>query len=142
MTTREVRIFPHSTEEFGTEDNLRTWLLNSLRGNGGVYHLKRVPTLPVGSIVLFRYKTKIIGEAVVRKEPESLTAAEKNLRADDKKYTAKITFSPLYAPPVLVGKIDKHRKKKPILPMGFQRLPWEDYAFVLEQVVTKGSFVS
>ena len=83
MVDPRVRIFPHSKEEFPSEDSLRDWLLGELRDkdkNGGVYHLRtssRVKDLPPGSIVLFRYGKGIVGEGVVWKEKKVLAGCGK-----------------------------------------------------------------
>src|SRR5262249_21824994 len=74
MATLQVRIFPHSQKEFPSEDSLLTWLLTGLRGRGGVYLLRNadaVKDVPTGSVVLFRYGNRIVGEAVVWKGKET-----------------------------------------------------------------------
>src|SRR6266487_6319741 len=114
--TPQIRIFPHSKEEFPSEDSLRTWLLTALRGRGGVYYLLNrdaVRDLPPGSIVLFRYGQKIVGEAVVRKEKEPFNGTSRTLAGKEEEYEAQVTFPSssirLYAPPLPVENIDCDR---------------------------------
>ncbi len=150
MESAHVRIFPHSQDEFRSEDNLRTWLLTGLRGRGGVYHLRGahpVKELPAGSVVLFRYGNRIVGEAVVVKEWETLLKPleERTLTGEEVLYESQVTFSPssvrLYAPPVPVEQL---RLDKDIVTSGRQypRLDWGDYALVLREVVSQGTFVT
>jgi hypothetical protein len=145
MTRQEIRVFPHSRKEFPSEDLLMMWLLHGLRGRGGVYHLKRRISLPVGSIVMFRYVDKldrIIGEAVVAKETQQIDATDRNLlTGKEEKYAAEITFAPssirLYAPPVPWKRVGK-----PLLPMVYGKLDWNHYAIVLEEIASTGAFIS
>src|SRR5262249_35896187 len=116
----QVRIFPHSKEQFPSEDSLRTWLLTSLRGRGGVYYLKdarQISEVSPGCVVLFRYDKNIVGEAVVWKEKDPFREPMKNktLTGDEAEYTGCITFHPssirLYAPPVPVNAVQPYLKK-------------------------------
>jgi len=137
MADPQVRIFPHSKEEFPSEESLKTWLLGDLRNKkGGVYHLRtvnRVKELPPGSIVLFRYGKVIVGEAVVWKGKKAL------------EHGAQVTFAPasvrLYAPPLSVEQI---RAGKNIASSArvYVKLDWSIYACVLKEVVSRGTFIS
>jgi hypothetical protein len=137
----QVRIFPHSQEEFLSKDELMTWLLNGLRCRGGEYHLvsfDAVAELPPGSIVLFRHGHEIIGEAVVAKGKEQCSAEE---------YAAQVTFSPssirLYSPPLSVKQIQQHIEKDiSSSAQPYYKLNWETYARILKGVVTTGGFIT
>src|SRR5205807_1304193 len=96
---QHIRIFPHSQKEFPSLDSLMIWLLNALRGKGGVYNLRSadsIKDLPSGSVVLFRYGHNIVGEAVVWKEKEvySEKLKERTLSGEDEEYEAQVTFAP------------------------------------------------
>src|SRR5262245_6162740 len=116
MAPSQVRIFPHSQKEFPSEDSLITWLLTGLRGRGGVYHLRHadaVKDLPAGSVVLFRYGHRIVGEAVVCKGKETLAekVKDRTLTGEEEEYGARVTFAPssirLYAPPLPVATLQQ-----------------------------------
>jgi hypothetical protein len=150
MEPPQVRIFPHSrTKEFPSEDLLMTWLLNGLRGRGGVYHLRSVDAvanLSPGSIVLFRYSQIIVGEAVVWKEKETTPATkERTLMGDEVEYPAHITLAPssirLYSPPLPVEDIQQHVKKDIGSAQPYHILDWQSYAWILKEVVSRGGFV-
>jgi hypothetical protein len=151
----QLRIFPHSSqEEFLTEDSLRAWLLNGLRGRGGRYLLRRenaVHELPVGSIVLFRYGDKIIGEGVVSKAKKSISeVTEKTEMGTKQEYTAHVHFNPssirLYAPALDVKEIKDHVKsvtgKDIDSAQPYYDLDWSVYPYILSKVVKEGTFIS
>jgi hypothetical protein len=149
----QIRIFPHSREEFPSDDLLRIWLLNALRGRGGRYRLRSLKggkpqALPPGSIVLFRYADDIIGEAVVQKDIEKESGTERNLwTGKDVEYEALVTFAPssirLYAPAVSVQKIQKYVGKDiTTAANAYVELDWNAYASVLQDVVSAGAFIS
>ena len=152
MEPSQVRIFPHSQKEFPSEDTLRTWLLTGLPGRAGVYHLRNadgVRDLAVGSIVLFRYGHKIVGEAVVWKGKETFPekVKDRTLTGEEEEYGAQVTFAPssirLYAPPVSVERIQQHLKKDVVKFAGaYTELDWDIYAKVLQEVVSRGCFIS
>jgi hypothetical protein len=155
MASTKVRIFPHSREEFPTEDLLRMWLLNGLRGRGGVYLLRSadaVADLPAGSIVLFRYGQVIVGEAVVSKGKKKEKVTEKTLSGQEEvEYAAHITFAPssirLYSPPLPVTHIQQcvreHKMEKDISSaQPYYELDWDIYACILEKVVQESVFFS
>ena len=151
MTTPQVRIFPHAVEdEFPSEDLLRMWLLNGLRGRGGEYHLRNkdaVTDLPPGSIVLFRWGDVIVGEAVVWKQKEVFPQKKKEgtLSGKEQEYEAQVTFAPssirLYAPPLPVKQIQQPGKDLTFA-RAYTVLDWDVYARILEEVVKAGAFVS
>lgn len=152
----QVRIFPHSQEEFPSKDLLMAWLLNGLRGRGGEYHLASadsVADLPPGSIVLFRYGNEIVGEAVVWKEKETFPEGKKgkNLLGQEGQYGAQVTFAPssirLYSPPLLVDKIqsqlDRLQVKKDLSgARPYYLLDWNTYGHILKEVASGGAFIS
>jgi hypothetical protein len=152
MVPHQVRIFPHSQQEFPSEDTLLTWLLTGLRGRGGVYHLRdadAVKDLPPGSVVLFRYGHRIVGEAVVWKGKELFPEKIKDrmLTGEVAEYAAKVTFVPnsirLYAPPLPVQRIQPHLDKDVVKFAGaYTNLDWSIYALVLQEVVTNGTFIT
>jgi hypothetical protein len=152
MGTSQVRIFPHSQQEFPSEDSLLTWLLTALRGRGGVYLLRNanaVKDLPAGSVVLFRYGQNIVGEAIVSKGkevfPEKLT--DRTLTGKEAEYGAQVTFVPssirLYAPPLPVERLQEHLREKDVVKYAaaYTDLEWSIYAKVLQEVVSKGTFI-
>ncbi len=150
--TPHIRIFPHSQEEFPFEDDLTAWLLTALRGGGGVYHLRRadrVKNLPPGSLVLFRYGQKLVGEAVVRKGKEVFSEKLKirALSGKEVKYEAQVTFAPssirLYAPPIAVQQIQPYIKEKDLMKYAgvYVKLDWAIYARILAEVISRGVFV-
>lgn len=153
MTSRQVRVFPHSQQEFPTEDSLRTWLLTGLRGRGGVYHLRdanAVKDPPVGTVVLFRYGQRIIGEALVSRAKETFPQKVKVriLTAEEVEYSAQITFAPssirLYAPPLPIERLQDELPEKDVekFPLAYHKLEWGVYAKVLQHVITQGGLIS
>ncbi|MGO8816153.1 MAG: hypothetical protein ACLQVG_16065 [Terriglobia bacterium] len=149
MADTQVRIFPHNREEFPSEDLLRMWLLNGLRGRGGVYHFRSadvVKDFPPGSIALFRYRHEIIGEAVVQKKKVAQKEKVRMLSGEEAEYAAKITFAPssirLYAPPLPVNKIHQPGKNLLKFAGGYPVLDWKVYGHILEEIVKAGGFIS
>lgn len=152
MGLLQVRIFPHSQKEFPSEDSLLTWLLTSLRGRGGVYHLRdanAVKDLPPGSVVLFRYGHKIVGEAVVWKGKEifSEKLKDRTLTGEEAEYGAQVTFVAssirLYAPALPVERLQPHLDKDVVKYAGaYTDLDWSIYGIVLQEVVSKGTFIT
>jgi hypothetical protein len=147
-----IRIFPHSQKEFPSRDFLMTWLLTSLRGLGGVYHLRTaaaVDELPAGSVVLFRHGHEVIGEAVVLKGKEVFAEPVKGrtLSSEEVSYEARVTFAPssvrLYAPPLPVDLLQPLTGKDLKQYAGsYTKLNWDVYPRILEAVVAGGGFVS
>jgi hypothetical protein len=151
MDPLHVRIFPHSKDEFRTEDSLLTWLLTALRGRGGVYLLRdesQVKDLSAGSIVLFRYGQNLVGEAVVWKEKQIFPqkVKDRTLTGELAEYEGQLTFCPssirLYAPAISVEKIQAHLEKDIVKYPSYTKLDWSVYAKVLQEVVSMGTFVS
>src|ERR1700677_1447542 len=93
-----IRIFPHSRAEFPTKENLTTWLANGLKHRGGQYLLvsrDRVAELPPGSVVLFRYGTDIVGEAVVKESLRDFpVTAQNSATGEDQAYESCVRFEP------------------------------------------------
>lgn len=109
MTEPHIRIFPHSKEEFVSRDTFTTWLWTALKAAGGQYSLRRkdaVADLPPGSLVLFRYGSVVVGEAVVVRYSSSPSRGQA-LSGKPQKYEACVWFSPssirIYAPPVEIN---------------------------------------
>jgi hypothetical protein len=152
MASLQVRIFPHSQKEFPSEDSLLTWLLTGLRGRGGVYHLRHadaVKDVPPGSVVLFRYGNRIVGEAVVWKGKETFPekVKDRTLTGEEAEYGAQVTFVPssirLYAPPLPVERLQPHLDKDVVKYAGaYTDLDWAMYGIVLQEVVSKGTFIT
>jgi hypothetical protein len=152
MASVQVRIFPHSQQEFPSEDSLLTWLLTGLRGRGGVYHLRNadaVIDVPPGSVVLFRYGHRIVGEAVVSKGKEVFPekVKDRTLTGEEAEYGAKVTFVPssirLYAPPLPVQRLQPHLDKDVVnFAAAYTILDWSIYGIVLQEVVTNGTFIT
>jgi hypothetical protein len=152
MSSLQVRIFPHSQKEFPSEDSLLTWLLTSLRGRGGVYHLRNADSIkdvPQGSVVLFRYGNRIVGEAVVFKGKETFPEKikDRTLTGEEAEYAAQITFVPssirLYAPPLPVERLQPHLDKDVVKYAGaYTDIEWDVYGIVLQEVVSRGTFIA
>jgi len=148
----QVRVFPHSQKEFPSEDSLLTWLLTGLRGRGGVYLLRNansVKDVPPGSVILFRYGSKIVGEAVISKGKETFAdkVEDRTLTGEDAEYEAQVTFVPsstrLYAPPLPVERLQPHLDKDIVKYAGaYTDLDWTMYGIVLQEVVSKGTFIT
>jgi hypothetical protein len=153
MSSPQIRIFPHSQQEFPSEDSLLAWLLTGLRGRGGVYHLRNANAVkdpPIGTVVLFRYSQKIVGEAVVWKAKETFSekVKDRTLTGEEAEYGAQITFAPssirLYAPALSIEWLQKQLPEKDVekFPAAYHDLGWTVYAKVLQEVVSRGAFVS
>ncbi len=152
MASLQVRVFPHSREEFPSEDSLLTWLLTALRGRGGVYFLRNansVKDVPPGSIVLFRYGSKIVGEAVVSKGKEVFAdkVKDRTLTGEQAEYEAQVTFVPtsirLYAPALSLDLLQPHLEKDIVKYAGaYTDLDWNIYGIVLQEVVRTGTFIA
>jgi hypothetical protein len=150
MSTLQVRVFPHSRDEFPSEDSLLTWLLTALRGRGGVYYLRNADSirdLPPGSVVLFRYNDCIVGEAVVRegKKVFPQKVKDRTLTGQEAEYAAQVSFAPssirLYAPALPVERIQPHLNKDIVKYAGaYTDLDWNIYGIVLQEVVKQGTF--
>ncbi len=153
MESLQVRIFPHSQDEFPSEDSLLTWLLTSLRARGGEYYLRHsdsVKDLPPGSVVLFRYGHEIVGEAVVWKGKEVFPdkVKDRTLTGEEAEYGAKVTFASssirLYAPPLQVERLQLNLPEKDVVKFAgaYTSLDWSIYGRILHEVVSSGVFVS
>ena len=151
MQSIQVRVFPHSQKEFPSEDSLLTWLMTALKGRGGIYllrHADSVREVPPGSVILFRYGNKIVGEAIVWKGKENFQdkVKDRTLTGEEAEYGAQITFVPssirLYAPPLPVDRIQPHLDKDIVKFAGaYTDLDWTIYGIVLQEVVSNGTFI-
>lgn len=98
-----IRIFPHSKDEFETEDALTEWLSDVLpEERNGRYRLRStngVGQIPPGSVILFRFRNHIVGHAAVA---QGVTALNEII--DGIRYEAMIRFEPtsirVYADPL------------------------------------------
>jgi hypothetical protein len=111
MTAPQIRIFPHSKDEFPSLDMLTTWLLTALKARGGRYMIRsaeRVADLPTGSLVLFRYGHVLVGEAVVVRYVRG-SVNHRTLLGQETQYEAHVEFSPssirVFVPPLPVEEL-------------------------------------
>jgi hypothetical protein len=103
-----IRILPHSQAEFPSRDALTIWLLTALKARAGRYLLRSpLAELSAGSIVLFRVRNEVVGEAVVReyvRDGEPIT--DTTLAGQEQRYEAHIDFAPgsirLFVPPISI----------------------------------------
>jgi hypothetical protein len=111
MTKPQIRILPHSKEEFPSLDMLTSWMLTALKARGGRYLIRSassIAELPLGSIVLFRYGHVIVGEAVVS---QYVKDAKKNrtLLGQETQYEAYVELSPssirVFVPPLPIEEV-------------------------------------
>lgn len=136
----QMRIFPHD-EWFPSVADLRTWLHFIVRERGGTYHFRRVPSdldspLTPGTIVLFRYKQDIVGDAVVKGGLQG---------SDDKRYEKMILFDPYTI------RIYNHYLRVPILEktLGialssskrYVAMNIGEYGKVLSRIMNQGGFL-
>ena len=150
MTNPHLRIFPYSRDEFPSIDSLTTWLMTGLKARGGTYYLRSansVRDLDPGSIVLFRYHDKIIGEGVVTNYIKG-SAPDRTIPGEDFEYEARVVFAPssirLYAPAVPVDALQRCIGEEPnIVPSAqpyFKLTDWSVYPKLLA-VVTRGGLL-
>jgi hypothetical protein len=116
-----------------------------------VYYLRdadAIKDVSAGSVALFRYDKRIVGEGIVWKEKDIFPEPVKNttLTGDEAEYTGQIAFHPssirLYAPPVSVASLQGHVDKDISIARTYFNLDWPAYGFVLQEVATKGLFVT
>ena len=149
--TPHIRIFPHSQEEFPSEETLTMWLLTGLKASGGKYLLrssKAIADLPAGSIAFFRYGHVIAGEAVVLGYVLESTKG-RTLTGKEYEYQAYVRFSPssirVYAPPVRVGTLQSLIGESPnIIPSAqpyFKIEDWTVYPRLLAVIAQSGAFL-
>jgi hypothetical protein len=144
-----IRILPHNQSHFPHEDALATWLLTSLPARGGLYLLgsaSAVADLCPGTIVLFRYAHKIVGEAVVAKGKEVYPDEQKPKMLSGETAEARFSVAPssirVYSPPLLVEDIQPHTDKNLIqFPGAYVELSDLVYPAILRLVVSAGAFL-
>jgi hypothetical protein len=61
-----VYLYPHNREEFPDLMDFESYVISRLHFGSGVYHHTMVRDLPPGSIILFLYAKRIVGDGVVR----------------------------------------------------------------------------
>jgi hypothetical protein len=97
-----IRGFTHAEDEFEDEYELRDWLDKELRINlRGCYHLREArglgwspDALPPGSIVLFHFKGKIVGEGVVEKGVQKIDEEHRRKEELGPQYKFFVKFKP------------------------------------------------
>jgi hypothetical protein len=137
-----IRIFPNARREFQTQGALASWLMNGLKSRGGKYLItsesehsaNRPAELPTGSVVLFRFKDLLLGEAIVHDYSNKPGQDED----DNVQYIARVFFVPssirMFSPPipiealqVLVGKSKDVTRGNPY----YEFTDWELYPQLL-----------
>ncbi|MCS3902202.1 hypothetical protein J2T55_000194 [Methylohalomonas lacus] len=145
-----IRIFPHNRDEFPTIDTLTTWLLTGLKARGGHYHMRSgraVKSLSTGSIVLFRYNDKIVGEGVITGYSRSTDGQA--VDNDEPLYASMAKFAPtsirIYSPPVSVTDLQAIIGDEPnIVPSAqpyFIIKDWAVYPKLIAFVTARGQFM-
>ena len=145
MVAQPIRIFPHSREEFETDDELRTWLHNGLRLRDGKYYLRSIQPVglgknPPGTLVLFRFDKEILGEAVVK---EDVVKVER--QRGDVEYEGMIKFEAssirIYRKPIKVEYLEKLTGRDlSVAKTYFKFDDWNIYHRILEEAVKDGFF--
>ncbi len=104
-----IRIFPHSKKEFNNESDLQKWLKSDLILQDGKYLLRTingVGSIPVGSMVLFRFNKNIVGQAVVERDIKPI-----NKETNGVTYKGIIKFNistiKVYRKPLPIGFVEK-----------------------------------
>ena len=101
-------------------------------------------------MVLFRYGSRIVGEAVVSRGKEVFPEPikDRTLTGEEEEYGARVTFDPgsirLYAPALSVGRIQPYVSEKDIQQYAgaYTLLGWETYGAVLQEVVSNGTSIT
>ena len=142
MIKQTIRIFPHSREEFKTDDELRSWLYNGLRLKDGEYYLRAirgVGSIPKGSIVLFRFDKDIVGEAIVKEDVKKIDIIENGV-----KYEGMIKFEAssirIYRRPIKIKFLEKITGRDFSVARTYFKIDWNIYPQILAEVVTYGFF--
>jgi hypothetical protein len=145
MVAQPIRIFPHSREEFETDDELRTWLHNGLRLRDGKYYLRSIQPVGLGknspgTLVLFRFDKEILGEAVVK---EDVVKVER--QRGDVEYKGMIKFEAssirIYRKPIKVEFLEKLTGRDlSVAKTYFKFDDWNIYHKILEEAVKDGFF--
>ena len=143
MVGQIIRIFPHSREEFNTDDELRMWLYNGLRLRDGEYYLrstKGVGSIPPGSIVLFRFDKYIVGEAIVKDDVKEI-----NIIKNDVKYGGMIKFEAssirIYRRPLEIKFLEKLTGRDFSVARTYFRInEWDIYPQILAEIAKYGFF--
>ena len=140
MTT--VRIFPHSRDEFETDDELRSWLHNGLRLRDGEYYLratKGIGSIPRGSIVLFRFDKDIVGEAIVKEDVQKVDIIRRGV-----KYEGMIKFEAssirIYRRPIKIKFLENITGRDFSVARTYFKIEWDVYRQILAEVVKYGFF--
>jgi hypothetical protein len=148
----QIRLFPHSPEEFVTADVLTGWLITSLRARGGRYQLRSrnsVEALAAGSVVLFRHAHHIVGEAVVTTYLRDHEEEDTTLMGSVVRYESLVIFAPssirLYSPPLPVKRIQELIGDHPNISAHaghyYILRDWAIYPRILAEVLAEGGFI-
>ena len=126
--------FSHT--EFANADELRTWIIMTLKARNGIYFTRKYkrwgPLFP-GSIVLFRMGDEIVGEGIVKESPKA--------SSESTEYDGFIKFEAsslrAYRGSLLVSRAEE------LLGRGIHRftipkLTWEQYGILLSEIVKNG----
>ena len=145
MVAQPIRIFPHSREEFETDDELRTWLHNGLRLREGKYYLRSIQPVGLGknspgTLVLFRFDKEILGEAVVKEDVVKVERQRGNVE-----YEGMIKFEAssirIYRKPIKVEFLKKVTKLNLVGANVYYKFDdWNIYPKILEEVAKDGFF--
>lgn len=135
MEMPHIRIFPHSREQFESDDVLKDWL----KQNNGEYWLKSlqpIKSVPTGSIVLFRFDKEIVGEAVVQRDIRKLDTNEFESEG-------KIKFEPasirIYKKPLKIKTLEKFTGKNlKGANIYYKIYTWSIYSKILAETVKDG----
>ena len=143
MVDQTIRIFPHSREEFETDDELMSWLHNGLRLRDGEYYLRStqgVGSISPGSIVLFRFDKDIMGEAIVKEDVKEVDITENEVR-----YEGMIKFEAssirIYRRPVEIKFLESLTGRDFSVARTYFKIDnWDIYPQILAEVAKYGFF--
>ena len=137
LMNSHIRIFPHKDEIFKTKKSLKFFLLTELKKNDGIYHitsLKGIKSVPAGSIVLFRKKNKIVGEAIVKEDIKKINSQD---------YEGIIRFEPssirVYSEPIDIEKLQEYTDNNLNYGQAYHIIEdWSAYQEIIKSVGVNG----
>ncbi|MEM3614745.1 MAG: hypothetical protein QW158_07250 [Nitrososphaerales archaeon] len=143
-----IRGFTHSEEEFSDEYDLRDWLDKELRIDcRGCYHLRsavglgtKPDALPEGSIVLFYFKKKIVGEGVVEEGVQKIDEEHRVKEALPDEYEYFVKFKPELIrayPAYLFINEEEFREVTGKALYGYFEITAEEYLSLQQKLVSK-----
>jgi hypothetical protein len=145
MPKPTVKLIPHSPKEFDDASDLSSWLVTSLKSDGGAYYVTSpigYRAIPAGSVCLLMKDKKIVGEGIIK---DTYTDYKGKLASPvtHKPYQGIITFEPSsirqYAQPMELSFAAKIIGRK-LTPHFIQNLGWDDYGQLLAEVVKNGFY--